>query len=45
MSKKLKQFEFFKNEVQSLGNVNWDLEFNLGNAKRKLKFQEENLKQ
>ena len=45
MNIKLKQFEFFKTEVQSLGNVNWDLEFNLGNAKRKLQFQEENLKQ
>jgi cob(I)alamin adenosyltransferase len=44
MSKKLKQFEFFKTQVETLGNENWDLGFNLGNAKRKLQLQEENLK-
>lgn len=44
MSKKLKHFEFFKTQVETLGNENWDLGFNLGNAKRKLQLQEENLK-
>ena len=44
MGKKLGQLEKFKQDCIEMGNENFETEFKLGNAERKLHLQTENLK-